>query len=155
MQHLLKGLAVTAVVIVTVGCSSGTSTTPQWGYAGPPPLFAYLDGYVEDQTATGPIPCWRYDTNIPGSRRYSRFPRVPEEWYTFPGPAGPIGDPGPMGAVGQAGPVGPAGPPGPAGAPGVAGEPGPSGPQGVAGHPGLPGPPGAPGVPGLRVHVTQ
>jgi hypothetical protein len=142
LRYLMTGLAAATLVIVAAGCGSTTSTTPRWGYAGPPPLFAYLDGYVEDQTASGPIPSWAYDTNIPGSRRYSKFPRVPEEWYTFPGPAGPAG------AVGLAGPAGPAGPPGPAGVPGIAGAPGPMGPAGVAGLPGPAGLQGAHGEPG-------
>ena len=55
-RHLMTGLTAATLVIVAAGCSSTTSTTPRWGYAGPPPLFAYGDGYVEDQTATGPVP---------------------------------------------------------------------------------------------------
>ncbi len=137
-RYLMTGLTAAALVVIAAGCSS-TAAAPRFGYAGPPPLFAYLDGYVEDQTASGPIPSWARDTNIPGARRYSRSRNIPEEWYTFPGPAGPAGP------EGVAGPAGPAGPPGPAGAPGVAGEPGPMGPAGVAG---LPGPPGGQGEPG-------
>jgi hypothetical protein len=148
MRHLVKGLAVMTVAVVAAGCGSTTSTTPRWGYGGPPPLYGYLDGYVEDQTATGPVPSWAWGTNIPGSRRYSSFRGVPEQWYTFPGPAGPPGEPGVMGPAGPAGPVGPAGPRGPAGAPGIAGTPGPVGAQGAAG---LPGPPGPQGGQGLRV----
>ena len=133
LRHLVTGLTAATLVLVAAGCSSTTSTTPRWGYAGPPPLFAYGDGYVEDQTATGPVPWWARGTNVPGSRRYSRFPRVTEEWYTFPGPAGPAGKPG---LAGLAGPAGPAGPPGPAG---PAGAPGPVGPAGEVGPPGAPG----------------
>jgi hypothetical protein len=64
---------------------------------------------------------------IPGQRRYADFPRVPEEWYTFPGPAGPAGKPGPVGLTGPPGLPGPAGPAGPQGARGVPGCPGQSG----------------------------
>jgi hypothetical protein len=133
LRHLMTGLTATALVIVAAGCGSTTSTTPRWGYAGPPPLFAYGDGYVEDQTATGPVPTWALGTNVPGSRRYANFPGVTEEWYTFAGPAGPAGKPGLAGLTGPAGSAGPAGPPGPAGAPG------PVGPAGAAGLPGAPG----------------
>jgi hypothetical protein len=66
LRYLMTGLAAATLVIVVAGCSSTTST-PRWGYGGPPPLFAYLDGYVEDQTASGPY--WRHDTNVPGSGR--------------------------------------------------------------------------------------
>ncbi len=140
-RYLMTGLTAAALVVIVAGCSSTTST-PRFGYAGPPPLFAYLDGYVEDQTASGPIPSWAYETNIPGARRYSQFRNVPEEWYTFAGPAGPAGP------EGIAGPIGPAGPAGPAGVAGIAGEPGPIGPAGVAGLEGPPGPPGGQGEPG-------
>jgi hypothetical protein len=133
LRHLMTGLTAVTLVIVAAGCSSTTSTTPRWGYAGPPPLFAHGDGYVEDQTATGPIPSWARDTNIPGSRRYSRFPGVSEEWYTFAGPTGPAGQPGLAGLEGSAGLGGPAGPPGPAGAPGPVGPVGEVGPPGAAG----------------------
>ncbi len=132
LRHLMTGLTAAALVIAVAGCSS---TTPRWGYAGPPPLFAHGDGYVEDQTATGPVPTLSTvgNTNIPGSRRYSGFPGVTEEWYTFAGPAGPAGQPG------SAGLQGPAGPAGPAGLPGPAGPPGPVGPVGEQGSPGQPG----------------
>jgi hypothetical protein len=141
LGHLMTGLAAATLVMAAAGCSSTTST-PRWGYAGPPPLFGYLDGYVEDQTATGPVPSWAQGTNVPGSRRYSGFPGVTEEWYTFSGSAGPAGKPGPAGLAG------PAGAPGPAGSPGPAGAPGPVGPVGPAGPPGPAGPQGAPGAPG-------
>lgn len=121
LRHLMTGFMAATVVIVAAGCSSTTSTTPRFGYAGPPPLFSYQDGYVEDQTATGPIPTWANQTNVPGSRRYSRFGGVTEEWYTFPGPPGPAGKPGPVGPAGPAGLPGPPGPAGPAGAAGLTG----------------------------------
>lgn len=130
LRYLMTGLTAAALVIAVAGCSS---TTPRWGYAGPPPLFAHGDGYVEDQTATGPIPSWKFDTNVPGSRRYADWRGVPEEWYTFAGSAGSAGQPGLAGLQGPAGPAGPAGPPGPAGAPG------PVGPVGAVGPPGAPG----------------
>ena len=133
LRHLVVGLTAATLLVVAAGCSS-TTTAPRWGYAGPPPLFAHEDGYVEDQTATGPVPWWARGTNVPGSRRYSRFPGVTEEWYTLPGPTGPAGQPGRAGLPGPPGSVGPGGPPGPAG------PPGPVGPVGE------PGPPGAPGV---------
>jgi len=131
LRHLMTGFMAATVVIVAAGCSSTTSTTPRWGYAGPPPLFSYQDGYVEDQTATGPIPTWWQGPNVPGSRRYSRFPGVTEEWYTFQGPPGPAGKPGPAGPAGPAGSPGPVGLPGPAGAIGLMGL---QGAQGEAGH---------------------
>ena len=146
LRHLLTGLAAASLVMVAAGCSSTTSTTPRWGYAGPPPLFAWGDGYVEDQTATGPVPMWNTgSTNVPGSRRYSGFPGVTEEWYTFAGAAGSAG------RQGLAGPAGPAGPPGPAGPQGPAGAPGPVGPVGVAGPPGPAGPPGVVGATGAVI----
>jgi hypothetical protein len=135
LGSLMTAFAAATLVMAAAGCST-PSTTPRWGYAGPPPLFAHGDGYVEDQTATGPVPSWAYSTNAPGSRRYSKFMGVSEEWYTFAGPAG---------RQGPLGPAGPAGPPGPAGAPGIAGVPGPAGPAGVAGPAGPAGPPGSQG----------
>jgi len=132
-RHLMTGLTAAALVIVAAGCGSTTSTTPRWGYAGPPPLFGFGDGYVEDRTATGPVPWWGQGTNVPGSRRYANFPGASEEWYTFAGAAGPAGKPGLAGLTGPAGPAGPAGPSGPAGAPG------PVGPAGAGGPPGAPG----------------
>lgn len=130
LRYLMTGFMAAAVGIVAAGCSSTTSTTPQFGYAGPPPLFSYQDGYVEDQTATGPVPTWALGTNVPGSRRYSRFPGVTEEWYTFAGPSGPAGKPGPMGPAGLAGLPGPVGPAGPAGPVGLTGLQGPQGERG-------------------------
>jgi collagen triple helix repeat protein len=152
MGHLMKGLTVATVVIFVAGCGSTTSTTPRWGYGGPPPLYGYLDGYVEDQSVSGPVPTWAMGTNTPGSRRYSRFPGVTEEWYTFAGPAGPAGEPGVAGPVGPVGPVGAAGPPGPVGAQGIAGVSGSPGPDGPAGVSGQPGPQGSGGV---RLGKTQ
>jgi len=131
LRYLMTGFMAATVVIVAAGCSSTTSTTPRYGYAGPPPLFSYQDGYVEDQTATGPIPTWSQGPNVPGSRRYSRFPGVTEEWYTFPGPPGPAGKPGPVGPAGLAGPPGLVGLPG---SPGVVGLTGLEGLQGERGH---------------------
>lgn len=146
LRQVMTGLAAASLVMVAAGCSSTTSTTPRWGYAGPPPLFAWGDGYVEDQTATGPVPMWSTgNTNVPGSRRYSGFPGVTEEWYTFAGAAGPAG------RQGLAGPAGPAGAPGLAGSQGPAGPPGPVGPVGVAGPPGPAGPPGAVGATGAVI----
>jgi len=133
LRYLMTGFVAATLVIVAAGCSSTTSTTPRWGYAGPPPLFSYQDGYVEDQTATGPLPTSALGPNVPGSRRYSRFPGVTEEWYTFPGPPGPAGKPGPMGSAGPPGSPGPVGLPGPAGVVGLTGL---QGPQGERGHEG-------------------
>lgn len=146
LRPIMKGLMAAALVVVAAGCGATTSTTPRWGYAGPPPLYSFLDGYVEDQTATGPLTTWAQGTNIPGSRRYSTFRDVPDEWYTFPGPAGVQG---PQGVAGLAGPAGPAGPPGPAGPVGIAG---PVGPAGIAG---LPGPAGTAGPPGGMGSVAR
>jgi len=132
-RYLMTGLAAATVLIAAVGCSSTTTSstsTPHWGYAGPPPLFAYQDGYVEDQTTNGPLPWWSHGTSAPGSRRYSDFLNVPEEWYTFAGPAGP---PGPQGVAGLMGPMGPAGLEGSAGPAGPAGERGATGAPGLAG----------------------
>ncbi len=123
----IVGLALAAV---TAGCATQPGGTARWGYGGPPPLFRFADGYVEDRSATGPMVWWRGEQgpNPPGHRRYADFqPWVTEEWYTFVGPAGPDGAPGA---------------PGPQGAPGVAGLPGAAGPQGVAGPVGAAGPAG-------------
>ena len=128
LRYLMTGFAAATLVIVAAGCSSTTSTTPRFGYAGPPPLFSYQDGYVEDQPATGPMPTWDKEGRVPGARRYSGFPGVNEEWYTFPGPAGLAGPQGPVG------PMGPVGLSGPAGAPGLSGSMGPLGAGGEQGH---------------------
>jgi hypothetical protein len=150
----MKGLIVATAVFAVAGCGSTTSTTPRWGYGGPPPLYGYLDGYVEDRTAAGPLPTWAAESgnNIPGQRRYANFPRVPDEWYTFAGPEGPGGKQGPVGVVGAAGPVGLAGQAGPVGAAGIDGALGPSGPQGIAG---LAGPLGPQGGRGGRMGETR
>ena len=131
-RHVTTALTAVTLVTALAGCGASTSSAPRWGYAGPPPLFAYGDGYVEDQTTTGPVPWWAYSTNVPGARRYKNFPGVSEEWYTFPGPAG---------SQGPVGPAGPSGPPGPRGVQGIAG---------VAGTPGEAGPAGPPGLPGRQ-----
>lgn len=133
LRLLMTGLTAAAIVIAVAGCSSTTSTTPRWGYAGPPPLYSFQDGYVEDQTATGPMATWDKTGNPPGARRYSRFPGVTEEWYTFPGPPGPAGKPGPVGPMGPVGSAGLTGPPGPMGPAGTPGSSGLSGPQGTPG----------------------
>ena len=115
--------AIATLAIAAAGCAS---TSPQFGYAGPPPLFAYQDGYVEDQSRHGPLPTYAQGTAIPGSKRYWWIPGSPE-WYVFAGTDGPPGT---------------AGPPGPQGPPGVSGVPGPMGPAGVAGDSGPTGPAG-------------
>jgi hypothetical protein len=117
-------LAVAAFALAIAGCAS--TTTPRWGYVGPP-LYVWGDGYIEDQSATGPPAPWALGPSVPGSRRYWWIPGSPE-WYTFQGPPGPAGKPGsagaegPPGAMGPAGLAGPAGPTGPPGAPGAPGE---------------------------------
>lgn len=116
--------AVAALAIAAAGCASTTS--PRLGYGGPPPLYEYQDGYVEDQSLHGPLPTYAHGTAIPGSQRYSWIPGSPE-WYVFGGPEGPAGNPGPPGPQG---PAGIAGVPGPIGPAGVAGDPGPTGPAG-------------------------
>jgi len=90
MRHVMRGFLVTALLVAVAGCSS---TSPRWGYDGPPGIFyPYLDGYAEDR---------------------SEYPCRPRAFYTFPGPAG---------SAGPGGPGGPAGPAGPAGRPGVPGS---------------------------------
>ena len=118
----LTVVGVAALALVVGGCAfpSGTSRI---GYGGPPPLYAFQDGYVEDQTSTGPLPWYAHGTNPPGTRRYSWIYGA-DEWYTFPGPAGA---PGPVGPAGPQGPQGLQGSPGLSGIAGVAGPPGPVG----------------------------
>ena len=87
-RNLMTGLTAAALLIAVTGCSSTSSTTPRWGYAGPPPLFAHGDGYVKDQTATGPIPWWGQGTNVPGSRRYANWPGLPRSGTRLPGRPG-------------------------------------------------------------------
>jgi hypothetical protein len=138
----VNALLVAGLALGAAGCAATTSTgTPRWGYAGPPPLFRFADGYVEDQSATGPLQTWRFGPDMPGKKRYGWIPGSPE-WYTLPGPPGPVGKAGPPGPQGPPGLAGSQGIIGPQGPVGVAGPPGPAGPQGVAGAPGAPGSPG-------------
>lgn len=128
IRRAVIALALASLVAPAAGCATFPSGTPRWGYAGPPPLYHFQDGSIEDVSATGPPAPWTQGNgNIPGSKRYWWIPGSPE-WYTFAGPAGPTGKPGP------AGPQGPAG---------VAGNPGPAGPSGVVGPAGGPGSAGA------------
>ncbi len=115
---------IVTLALAAAGCAGQSASTARWGYAGPPPLFRYADGYVEDRSATGPMPWWRGEQgpNPPGHRRYADFqPWVTEAWYTFVGPAGPEGAQGPTGPQGAVGPVGMQGPAGPEGVPGPTG----------------------------------
>ena len=133
-EHAAKALVAVSVAaslaVLVAGCASTESTTtPRVGYGGPPPLFSYMDGYVEDRGPNGPVPYWKGSNYAPGTRRYSWISGA-EEWYTFPGPTGPAGKPGPAG---------------PAGPDGVAGIPGPVGPVGAVGPAGPLGPSGSPG----------
>src|SRR5438477_563700 len=102
--HRVKTTAAALVALAAAGCAS--TATPRVGYGGPPPLFEYQDGYVEDRSPHGPLPAWAYEPAIVGSKRYYWIPGSPE-WYTFTGPQGPAG---------RAGPAGPQGPRGLAGA---------------------------------------
>ncbi len=130
VARMLTALAVVVTVgIALVGCSTTTSGTPQWGYVGPP-LYAFQDGYVEDQTERGPVPSSVHQTMPPpGTKRYWWLD-TDQEWYVFQGPQGPEGKMGPMGAQGPAGLQGIAG---------IAGPVGPEGPIGLAGLQGTPG----------------
>lgn len=125
--HAARVLAALTLVVAAAGCASSATTTPRWGYVGPP-LYAYLDGYVEDRSPTGPVHWTAMGPNVSGSRRYASFLGVTEEWYTFEGAPGPQGEPGP---------AGPQGPPGITGAPGPAGEADPVGLPGSAGPSGI------------------
>ena len=120
-------LAAGLLALVVAGCASGTTTAASWGYDGRIPLHAFQDGYIEHQSATGPVPPGAIGSNIPGSRRYFWLPGSPE-WYTFAGPAGAAGPQGPMG------PQGPAGVNGASGATGFVGSQGVTGPQGQPGR---------------------
>lgn len=139
--RVLLAITTLGLAMAATGCGGTASTTPpRWGYAGPPPLYRWQDGYVEDRTDTGPIPTYQFKPNVPGQRRYAAFAKfdsrtnyITEEWYTFEGPQGLAGAPGPQGPQGSAGVAGAAGPPGPVG---LAGAPGPIGPAGVEGPPG-------------------
>lgn len=116
-------VGIATLAIATAGCAS---TPPRLGYGGPPPLFTYQDGYVEDQSRHGPLPTYAQGTAVPGSKRYWWIPGS-AEWYVFAGPQGP---PGNAGLPGPQGPAGIAGVPGPMGPAGVGGDPGPTGPNG-------------------------
>jgi collagen triple helix repeat protein len=118
----LTVVAVAALGLAAGGCAF-PSGTPRVGYGGPPPLYEFQDGYVEDQSRGGPLPWYAHHPNPPGGRRYGWIYGA-DEWYTFAGAAGPAGLPGP---VGPQGPQGVQGPPGPAGTVAVAGLPGPAG----------------------------
>jgi hypothetical protein len=129
IRTALVAVVAVGVIAAISGCSSTTPPGQRWGYDGRVPLYSYMDGYVEDQTETGPVAWWAYNTNVPGSKRYHWIPGS-QEWYTFVGPEGPAGPTGPQGTTGAMGPQGPAGAPGVAGPVGVAGV------AGAAGEPG-------------------
>lgn len=118
-----RGMTMAVIATLAIGAAGCVVTPPRLGYGGPPPLYAYQDGYVEDQSRHGPLPTDAHGTAIPGSKRYWWIPGSPE-WYVFAGPEGRPGSPGPPGPQG---PAGIAGVPGPIGPTGVAGEPGPTG----------------------------
>lgn len=133
VARMLTALAVVVTSLALAGCGEMTSEQARFGYVGPllgPPLYAYQDGYVEDQSARGPLPDWAGESQPPpGTKRY--FWLTPDqEWYVFQGPTGPEGKQGPMGAQG------------PQGQPGVVGMAGPIGPEGPVGLAGLAGDPG-------------
>jgi hypothetical protein len=97
-RYFATALAGVGLVTLLAGCASRTSTTPRWGYEGPP-LFSEGDHYVEVT--------WADPKRI------------------LPGPPGPMGKQGPRGPAGAAGMQGAAGRPGdvgPAGTTGVDGE---------------------------------
>src|SRR5216117_257266 len=98
--HRVKTAAAALVALAAAGCAS--TATPRVGYGGPPPLFEYQDGYVEDRSPHGPLPAWAYEPAIVGSKRYYWIPGSPE-WYTFTGPQGPAGRAGPAGPQGPRG----------------------------------------------------
>lgn len=129
IRTALVAVVAVGLIAAVAGCSSTTAPSQRWGYDGRVPLYSWMDGYVEDQTATGPVAWWASGTNVPGSKRYHWIPRS-QEWYTFQGPPGPAGKPG------EQGPTGPVGAQGLVGAPGVAG---PVGVTGVASSAGAPG----------------
>lgn len=127
-------LAVIAVVIVALGLTGcGAMTSGKWGYVGPP-LYAFQDGYVEDQTLRGPAEMALGENTGPPSVTAKRYawinPRTEQEWFVFQGPQGQQGVAGPIGAHGPQGPQG------------IAGIAGPQGPQGSVGVAGLSGKPG-------------
>ena len=49
--HRVKTAAAALVALAAAGCAS--TATPRVGYGGPPPLFEYQDGYVEDRSPGG------------------------------------------------------------------------------------------------------
>ena len=122
--HRVKTAAAALMALAAAGCAS--TATPRVGYGGPPPLFEYQDGYVEDRSPHGPLPAWAYEPAIVGSKRYYWIPGSPE-WYTFTGPQGPAGRAGPAGPQGPRGLAGAAGPLGPSGIAGARGPEGASG----------------------------
>jgi hypothetical protein len=93
-RHLATAIAGAGLVFMLAGCATSTSTTPRWGYVGPP-MYEAEDRYVE---ATWADP-----------------PRI------LPGPPGPAGKQGPAGPAGPAGIAGEPGPQGPIGAVGLTG----------------------------------
>ena len=124
-ERFVKTAAAALIALAAAGCAS--TATPRVGYGGPPPLFEYQDGYVEDRSPYGPMPTYAGEnTTIPGSKRYYWIPGSPE-WYTFRGPQGPAGLAGPAGPQGPRGLAGAAGPLGPSGIAGARGPEGASG----------------------------
>jgi len=132
-RRMMTVLAAVTVAIGLAGCGATTSGTPRWGYVGPP-LYAYQDGYVEDQSLRGPLERREMggSTLRSGFKRYSWIlpHETDQQWFVFQGPPGPQGQPGVMGAQGPQGPQG------------IAGVQGPMGPQGSVGLAGSPGRPG-------------
>ncbi len=112
MKSITRGCFVVALVATMTGCAS-------IGYEGPN-LYAYKDGYVDEEATNGRVPI-----GLPCHTRAA---------YTQPGRPGPMGPAGPAGPAGSPGPAGPAGP---AGIKGPQGPAGPAGPPGPAGAPGL------------------
>lgn len=126
--RIMKLIPIVALAIVGAGCAS-SSSTPQWGYAGPPPLFVSGDWYIEHQSLTGPPPTEAMGPPPPGTQRYWWIAGSPE-WYTFTGAQGAVGKQGPQGPQGLAGTAGPAGAKGAMGPQGVVGPVGEAGPAG-------------------------
>ncbi len=130
VKRMMTALAVVTAAVGLTACATAPDGTSRWGYAGPPPLYAYQGGYVEDQTDRGPVPSSVHETMPPpGTKRYWWL-NTDQEWFVFQGPQGVEGKQGPMGAQG------------PQGAVGIAGIPGPTGPGGNVGLAGLSGTPG-------------
>lgn len=136
-RRMMVALAAVTVAIGLAGCGATTSGTPRWGYVGPP-LYAYQNGYVEDQSLRGPLQPFAGGENSPLSTLRAGFTRyswilpheTDQEWFVFQGAPGPQGKPGLMGAQG------------PQGLQGIAGLQGPMGPQGSVGVAGKAGQPG-------------